>query len=119
MPGSREPFVPLTLVALAPALLWVLHFAFVYLLEGFLCSPVRPAAMAIPAAIIIATLLGAGLCAWIFAAGTSWLRCSGSTRLQAHLFLCTFQRLLAGLALVAIVWGGTGALLLAPCAFIY
>lgn len=116
---EREPFLPLTLATLAAPLLWVLHFALVYLLEGFLCVRVAPAVALIPQAMLVATLVCGGGCAWSLFAGGTWLRKAGVTQLQSGNFLRAVQRVLAGLALVAIVWGGSGALLLSPCAFSY
>lgn len=116
---AREAFLPLSLAALAAPLLWVMHFALLYLLEGFLCEPPVPGAASIPTVIIVATLVAAGLCAWILFGGDAWLSRMGAARVEAHGFLRAMQRLLAGLSLVAIVWSGAGALLLAPCAFAY
>lgn len=116
--GLREPFLPLALASLAAPLLWALHFAFLYLLEGFLCEPPVPGAAAIPIAIITATLVGAGLCAWLLLGGSAWLR-RAHVSVESHAFLRATQRVLAGLSLVAILWGGAAALLLAPCTFAY
>ncbi|MGV3590593.1 MAG: hypothetical protein ACO1PZ_02820 [Gammaproteobacteria bacterium] len=117
--GAREPFVPLALATLAAPLLWALHFAFVYLLEGFLCAPPDAAAATIPAIIIVATLIGAGLCAWSLFAGEAWLQRAGVSQVASHAFLRTTQCTLAGLSLVAILWSGAGALMLGPCVFAY
>lgn len=117
--GAREPFLPLALTALAAPLLWTLHFALLYLLEGFLCEPPVPAAAMIPAAIIVATLIGGGLCAWLLFGGDAWLRRANVAQVESHAFLRAAQRLLAGLSFVAILWGGAGALMLAPCASAY
>lgn len=117
--AAREPFVPLALATLAAPLLWALHFAFVYLLEGFLCEPPGPAAATIPAAIIAATSLGGALCAWSLFAGDAWLRRARVEQVASHAFLRTTQRVLAGLSLVAILWSGAGALMLGPCMFVY
>ena len=117
--GAREPFIPLALATLAAPLLWALHFAFVYLLEGFLCAPPGPAVAVIPATIIAASLIGGGLCAWSLFAGDTWLRRAGVTQVTSHAFLRMSQRVLAGLALVAILWSGAGALMLGPCMFAY
>jgi hypothetical protein len=116
---EREPFVPLMLAALAPPLLWTLHFAFLYLLEGFLCEPPVPAAAAIPYVILVATLIAGGLCASLLFGGNAWLRGAGASRVGSQAFLRTTQRLLAGLSLVAILWSSAGALMLSPCAFAY
>jgi hypothetical protein len=115
----NERFMLLSLTALAAPLLWVVHFAILYLLEGFLCEPPLPAAAAIPLAIAGATLIAGGLCAWILVGGNAWLARSGATHVESHAFLRALQCLLAGLSLVAILWSGAGALLLAPCAFAY
>jgi hypothetical protein len=116
---AREPFLPLSFAVLAAPLLWTLHFALLYLLEGFLCEPPGPAAAVIPSAILAATLLGGGLCTWSLFKGDVWLRRMGVTRIESHAFLRATQRVLAGLSLVAILWGGAGALMLAPCVFAY
>lgn len=116
---EREPFVPTLLAALAAPLLWALHFGFVYALEGSLCAPQVPGEALVPAAIGIATLLGAGLCAWLTLRSAAWLRRSGAAALESCAFLVNVQRLLAALALVAILWVGAGALMLGPCALAY
>ena len=115
---AREPFMPLALITLAPLLLWALHFALVYLLEGFLCAPPGPWMSVIPGAILAATLLGAGASAALLARGAALLRRSAAA-LQSLTFLQLTQRLFAILSLAAILWAGSGALLLSPCAFIY
>jgi len=117
--GSREPFLPLSFATLAAPLLWALHFAFLYLLEGFLCEAPVAGAEAVPAVIIIATLIGATLCAASFFAGDAWLRRVGALQLESHAFLRITQRLLAGLSFVAVMWSGAGALMLGPCTFAY
>lgn len=116
---AREAFVPLTLASLAAPLIWVLHFALLYLLEGFLCTPALPFAAAIPGTIVIATFIGTSACAWLLYSSTAWLRRAGASELQSGVFLANVQRLLAGLSLVAILWSGSAALLLSPCAFAY
>ncbi|HEY0962671.1 MAG TPA: hypothetical protein VGE69_09985 [Pseudomonadales bacterium] len=116
---AREPFIPLAFATLAAPLLWTLHFAFVYLLEGFLCEAPVGAAAAIPEAIVAATVIAGGLCAWNLFAGDAWLRRAGASRVESHLFLRAAQRVLAGLSLIAILWSGAGALMLGPCMFAY
>lgn len=116
---AREAFVPLTLVTLAAPLLWVAHFALSYLLEGFLCTRAAVPTLAIPGAIVVATVVCGGACAWLMSAGAAWLRRAGAATLQSLPFLVEAQRVLAGLALLAIVWGGTGTLFLGPCASAY
>ena len=117
--GEREPFLPVALVTLAAPLLWVLHFAFLYLLEGFLCARAQSAAMLIPAAIALATLFCGGACLYLFLAGRACLRRAGAVLLQSQGFLAAAQRLLAGLALTAIAWESGGAFFLDICAFAY
>ncbi|MDY6982590.1 MAG: hypothetical protein SV422_05845 [Pseudomonadota bacterium] len=116
---AREPFVPLMLASLAAPLTWVLHFALLYLLEGLLCTPALPFGAAIPGTIALATVLGAAACAWLLYASAAWLRRAGAAELQSCVFLANVQRLFAGLALVAILWSGSAALLLSPCSFVY
>jgi len=113
--GEREPFLPVALVTLAAPLLWVLHFALLYLLEGFLCARAQSAAMLIPAAIALATLFCGGACLYLFLC----LRRTGAVLLQSQGFLAAAQRLLAGLALTAIAWESGGAFFLDICAFAY
>lgn len=115
---DREPFVLLTLTILAAPLLWVLHFGGVYALEEFLCKPVVAAWLPIPAAIIFATLICGGICAWLAIAGPARLQ-RGEPPLESRSFLGRVQRLLALLALVAILWGGSGALFFDPCSLAY
>ena len=113
---EREPFLPLTLLTLAAPLLWVLHFAIGYLLEGFLCALSRSAA-AIFAALFLVTLICGGACAYLLVAGDVWLRRAGAMHLQSYKFLSATQRALAGLSLVAILWASAGALFIDACAF--
>lgn len=116
---EREPFLPLALITLAAPLLWVLHFAVLYLLEGFLCSTAALPAAAIPVTILLATLLCGGACMYLLLAGAACLRRAGAMDLQSYPVLRAAQRLLAGLALLAIVWTSAGALFLDTCAFVY
>ena len=116
---KREPFIPLALATLAPPLLWALHSGIVYALEGLLCTRIPALANAIPTTVIILTIAFAGICAWWFIAGNSALRRTGAHQLQSHPFLRQTQRLFAGLALLAITWTGTGALMLGPCSSTY
>jgi hypothetical protein len=115
---QREPFMPSLLLTLAAPLLWVLHFAAVYLLEGFLCAPLS-SPLLIPGIIFLFTLLCAGACVRVLFAGAAWLGKTAPPLLQSHQFLADSQRLLAGLSLMAIIWTAAGALFLAPCAVGY
>lgn len=115
---QREPFMPVTVLTLAAPLLWVLHFAVLYLLEGFLCLPGRPA-LWIPMAILVATLLCGGVCLGLFMRGASWLEKGAAAELRSRDFLRAFQRMIAALSLVAILWSAAGALMIAPCSFAY
>lgn len=103
----REPFLPLTLAVLAAPLLWALHFAILYLLEGFLCNWASSGS-AIAGTIVVVTLICGGGCVWLLAAGDAWLRFAGSAQVESHNFLKIVQRLLTWLALAAILgaaWG--------------
>jgi hypothetical protein len=116
---EREPFLPLTLAMLAAPLLWVAHFAIVYLLEGFLCTRAELPSAAIPGTVVVATVVFGGACGGLMLAGDSWLRRAGVSELQSRHFLIETQRVLAGLSLLAIVWSGTGVMFLGPCSSTY
>jgi hypothetical protein len=52
-------------------------------------------------------------------ASNHWLRKSGAARVASLDFLVYLNRMLAGLALLAIVWAGTGSAFLSPYAAVY
>lgn len=116
-PGdAREPYLKLALASLAGPLCWVLHFALVYLLEGFFCIQDAPPAQLITGIIIVATLVFGAICAWLMIRSRHWMcRMGGGTILSLD-FLVYLTRMLAGLALLAILWAGTGSAFLSPCA---
>jgi hypothetical protein len=116
---EHEPFVRLSMAALAAPLLWVMHFAIVYLLEGFLCTREAAPMWVIPGTILVATAVFGGVCGWIMLASDARVRRAGAATLQSGKFLVQVVRVLAGLALVAIMWSGAGAIFLSPCSFAY
>lgn len=119
-PGARrEPYLKLALASLAGPLCWVLHFSLVYLLEGFLCIQDSAPVQLIIGTIALATLVSGTVCAWLMIKSSYWLCKAGATQVAARDFLVYLNRVLAGLALLAIVWSGMGAAFLSPCSGAY
>ena len=112
----REPYLRLALASLAGPLCWILHFALVYLLEGFLCRQGSPPAQLITGVVIATTLVLAAGCAWLMVKSRYWLRKAGGDEVSVLALLVLINRMLAGLSLLAIAWGGSGSLFLGPCA---
>lgn len=118
---AREPYVALTLVCLAGPLIWVLHFAVVYLAEGFVCA--RPAWPASWVAWIVgvATLSLGAACLWLVVDPDYWLNRAGADRvsMEVRRFLSQFTRWMAALSLLAMAWVGSGVLMVGACQSAY
>jgi hypothetical protein len=115
----REPYLKLAAASMAGPLCWVLHFAFVYLLEGLFCIQASSPLQLITVTIAVATLAFGAACVWLIIRSGYWLRRMGTARLSSLEFLVYLTRMLAGLALLAIVWVGTGSAFLRPCSAVY
>lgn len=117
--ARHEPSLKLPLAVLAGPLCWVLHFALVYLLEGFLCPRGASAVPLIAATIVTATLVCGGACVWLLLASDRWLERAGAPVGAMRCLLESLTRMLAGLALVALLWVAAGIAFLAPCVAAY
>jgi hypothetical protein len=115
----REPYLKLAVASMAGPLCWVLHFALVYLLEGLFCIKASPPLQLITGTIVAATLVFGAACVWLIIRSGHWLRKMAGARLSSLEFLVYVTRMLAGLALLAIVWVGTGSAFLHPCSAVY
>jgi len=114
---DREPYGLLTLAGLAGPFIWVLHFALAYLAEGFVCMQPEPSHSMVIWQVVGATLVMGALCLCLVLWPQNWVALMGGKRIHKHSagFLAAVTRWLAGLALLAILWSGTGVLLLGPC----
>ena len=121
MGKAREPYVPLTLVCLAGPLIWTLHFAVVYLAEGFVCARQAWPASWVAWIVGLGTLLLGSACLWLVVDPDYWLNRAGAERvsLDVRRFLSQFTRWMAGLSLLAIAWVGSGVLMVEACRAVY
>ena len=121
MGESREPYVSLTLVCLAGPLIWTLHFAVVYLAESFVCARQAWPASWVAWIVGLATLLMGSACLWLAVRPNDWLMRAGAERVtrQTRRFLAEFTRWVAALSSLAVVWVGSGVLLVGACQAVY
>jgi uncharacterized protein involved in cysteine biosynthesis len=117
--SQREPYLRLTLAGLAGPLCWVLHFATVYLLEGFVCIQEIVTRNLVVGGLLAATLLFGGACVWLIVASHSWLNCAGTCHPETQQFLTVITRMLAGISLLAILWATSGLVFLTACSAVY
>jgi hypothetical protein len=113
--SGNEPFLPIALASLAGPFSWVLHFAVLYLLEGFLCAQRSPPRGLVTAGIVGATAVLGGCCLALVLRGRAWLRHAGANRTAMLEFLFHVCTLLSALSLLAILWAGSAVLFLSAC----
>ncbi|MFC0809265.1 hypothetical protein ACFHWW_28125 [Ensifer sp. P24N7] len=117
-PVREPPIAGAILFLLAGPILWGGHLLAVYTFHAVACAAAGPwATTIVPASIVVATLAAAGalLLAFSFPGKLAQtLRCADPGDDQP--FLIRAGRLLTVLALTGVLWTGSGALALAPCA---
>lgn len=117
-PVREPPIAGAILFLLAGPILWGGHLLAVYTFHAVACAAAGPwATTIVPASIVVATLAAAGalLLAFSFPGKLAQtLRCAYPGDDQP--FLIRAGRLLTVLALTGVLWTGSGALALAPCA---
>lgn len=118
--SPRASTLGTAIYVLSGPLLWSAHLATVYVGHEIWCAPhVAPAtaAVGVPALVIATTLACGGMITWIL-----WQPRIFARALRCHaypevvdVFLRGVMRGLGGLALIGVLWAGSGIALLGPC----
>lgn len=123
----KEHYVRLSLFSLSGPLLWVFHFAFVYVVQLFLCSVSEGEAGEIVRILILAlsAVIVFGLVLLIVKTQTLMWRVLQLGRAQWRyrqstlVFLRFLIPALAGMSLVAVIWTTSAVLFLPACGLPY
>lgn len=113
--APRSGFLFVTALALGPMFVWAAHFGLVYLVDHMACTAFAASASAwARSAIVILTLaVLILLLVWLWRAPPALARIVPHE--ETGIFLAATVRLLAMLAILAVIWTGAASLLFPVC----